>query len=235
MTEAIKNHSYGEVFSNLKNGDSTFSNKKHLFSKPIKNLIDNILLMGSDKMIFKSTRKELGYINEDLWNDYKEVLVSPGDNIPASLNQLLYRQFTGPDFKIYLRTADRNSMAHSVESRLPFADDIHLIDYMFSIPSSYKIQHGLSKYLLREALKGIVPEEVRLRKDKVGFAAPDIPWLLHMKQDLKKYITSDLDEYLNTKVLLKDWDMLFDNASRNGSSRLWRIVLFAVWKKVFKV
>jgi asparagine synthase (glutamine-hydrolysing) len=235
MMEAFKNNSYAEILRNFKNGDDTFSNKSDLFIKPFKNSIDNFLLSGKDKKLFKRTRKEFAYINEDLWNRYKNNLISPGGNIPSSLNQILYSQLTGPDFKIYLRTADRNSMAHSVESRLPFADDIHLIEYLFSIPSSYKVQNGLSKFLLRESVRGIVPEEVRCRKDKVGFAAPDLQWLQYMKEDFKKYITSDLDEYLDTKNILKDWDVLFEHASRKGSARLWRILLFAIWKKVFKL
>jgi asparagine synthase (glutamine-hydrolysing) len=233
--EAFKNNSYPEIFNNFKNGDSTFSNKKNLFTKPFKNFIDNLLLLESDKKLFKTTRKEFSYINDEFWGKYKTNLRSLGDNIPCSLNEILYQQFTGPDFKVYLRTADRNSMRHCIETRLPFSDDIHLIEYLFNTPSSYKIQNGLSKFLLRESVKGIVPEEVRLRKDKIGFATPDLKWLLYMKDDLKKYITSDLNEFLDSKALLKDWDKLFAHASDNGTPRLWRIIFFAVWKKVFKL
>ena len=60
-------------------------------------------------------------------------------------------------------------MQHSIESRTPFSDDIHLIEAAFSLPANYKIKNGWSKYILREAIKGVVPEAIRLRKDKKGF------------------------------------------------------------------
>ena len=56
-------------------------------------------------------------------------------------------------------------MRHSVESRVPFADDHRLAEYVFSIPSAYKIYKGESKYLLRESMKGVIPDAIRLRRE----------------------------------------------------------------------
>ena len=70
-----------------------------------------------------------------------------------------------------LKAEDRNSMAHSVEARVPFTD-YRLVDYVFSLPGIYKIHDGWTKWLLRLATKDLLPEEIVWRKDKLGFATP---------------------------------------------------------------
>jgi asparagine synthase (glutamine-hydrolysing) len=73
-----------------------------------------------------------------------------------------------------LKYEDRNSMAHSIEARVPFTDH-RLVDYVFSIPPVYKIHHGWTKWILRLALRDLLPPEIIWRKDKLGFATP--PWI----------------------------------------------------------
>jgi len=68
-----------------------------------------------------------------------------------------------------LHSEDRNSMAFSLESRTPFTD-YRLVDYLFSIPACYKYHNGWSKWLLRLAMKDMLPSEIVWRKDKLGFA-----------------------------------------------------------------
>ena len=140
---------------------------------------------------------------------------------------------TRQGLKSLLRYEDRNSMRFSIESRTLFADDIDLIEYVFQIPSVYKIHDSWSKYLLRESINGLIPEGIRLRKDKVGFATPEYKWLNEMKDELKDYITTDLEEFLDVKKLLKNWDMLIGNQHETGYSNVWRFINFAVWKKVY--
>lgn len=74
-----------------------------------------------------------------------------------------------------LKYEDRNSMAWSIEARVPFLD-YRLVDYVFQIPVSYKIRDGWTKWILRIALKDIVPDEIRWRVDKIGFFAP-VEWM----------------------------------------------------------
>ncbi|MEP7265717.1 MAG: asparagine synthase-related protein, partial [Bacteroidota bacterium] len=75
-----------------------------------------------------------------------------------------------------LRYADRNSMSHSVEVRLPFLSH-QLVEYTFSVPAELLYHHGRTKYILREATKQIVPKAVYSRTDKIGFAPPDAKWM----------------------------------------------------------
>ena len=70
-----------------------------------------------------------------------------------------------------LHIEDRNSMAHSIESRLPFLD-YRMVEFCINIPAEQKIRGTNTKYLLREAMKSFLPPEVYNRRDKIGFATP---------------------------------------------------------------
>jgi asparagine synthase (glutamine-hydrolysing) len=76
---------------------------------------------------------------------------------------------------LYLRVEDRNSMAHSVEARLPFLD-YRLVSLAFSLPGDWKLRGGWNKYFVREAMKGVIAERVRIRRDKMGFPTPSKDW-----------------------------------------------------------
>ena len=87
--------------------------------------------------------------------------------------------YTG--YKIYplpnwLHTEDRVSMAHAIEARSPFLDH-RLFEFTHSLPSLYKFREGLNKYILRQAMKGYLPESVRMRSRKMGFPTPTEHWL----------------------------------------------------------
>jgi asparagine synthase (glutamine-hydrolysing) len=76
----------------------------------------------------------------------------------------------------FLRHEDRNSMAHSVETRHPFLD-YRLVEFAVSCSPNLKLHNGWSKWILRNAMKGVLPDKIRLRKTKLGFDAPDASWI----------------------------------------------------------
>lgn len=80
--------------------------------------------------------------------------------------------FFGKKLWQMLQWEDRNGMANSLESRNPFADDMGLASWL-KVPYVKKISSGYTKGILRDAVKGLVPESVRLRVDKKGFTVPD--------------------------------------------------------------
>jgi asparagine synthase (glutamine-hydrolysing) len=75
-----------------------------------------------------------------------------------------------------LRVEDRNSMAHSVESRLPFLDH-RLVSFAFSLPVDWRMRGPWNKFVLREGMRGRIPESVRTRVDKMGFPVPARNWM----------------------------------------------------------
>lgn len=124
-------------------------------------------------------------------------------------------------------------MRFSVEARAPFSDFLKLIEYVFRIPPVYKIHNGWSKYLLREAMKDIIPDEIRFRTDKKGFFIPDSLWLTQLKEPLKAYLTTGIDAFIDVPRLLNQWDNRIQNANYDDIRIIWNIISFAVWKKVF--
>lgn len=74
-----------------------------------------------------------------------------------------------------LRYEDRNSMAHSIEARVPFLD-YRLVEFSMSLPVEQKIYGAVSKVILRNAMKGVLPETVRTRLGKLGYSTPEHVW-----------------------------------------------------------
>lgn len=94
----------------------------------------------------------------------------------AKLNDILYFNTMRSGLSELLRYADRNSMAHSREVRLPFLYH-ELVQFIFSIPAKYKIKDGFTKYVLRSCMTPVLPASIVWRKDKVGFEPPQQQWM----------------------------------------------------------
>jgi asparagine synthase (glutamine-hydrolysing) len=93
----------------------------------------------------------------------------------GALDEYLFKLTTGSSLQSLLRYEDRNSMAFSVEARVPFLD-YRLVELAFAMPGSTKVRDGMTKVVLREAMRGILPERIRQRHDKIGFATPEGQW-----------------------------------------------------------
>ena len=94
----------------------------------------------------------------------------------SSLTGLLYFNTCIHGLGELLRYADRNSMAHGRELRLPFLNH-ELVEFLFSLPSNFKIRNGWTKWLLRTAMDSKLPPEIAWRRDKVGFEPPQKQWM----------------------------------------------------------
>lgn len=112
-------------------------------------------------------------VSDDLYNAYKHEAL-PFAHHP-SLNKMLYHYTFNEGLSKLLRFADRNSMAHSREVRLPFLSH-KLVEFVFTLPADYKIRNGWTKALLRHSFNGILPNEITWRKNKFGFFAPQKDW-----------------------------------------------------------
>ena len=93
----------------------------------------------------------------------------------SDLSRRLYLELFYETIPPSLRAEDRNMMAFSLENRLPFLD-YRLVEFCFRLDNSLKVRNGLGKWILREAMQGILPEKVRCRRDKTGFNAPADEW-----------------------------------------------------------
>ena len=134
--------------------------------------------------VFASVVMERQYLlkairQEDLNKEFvqlqsKEAYYTPPEHF--DLNGVLYFNTCIHGLEELLRYADRNAMAHGREVRLPFLSH-ELVEFIFSLPSHFKIRHGWTKWLLREAMKNKLPAPIVWRKDKIGFEPPQKRWL----------------------------------------------------------
>lgn len=112
-------------------------------------------------------------LHHDLYEEYKRAESPFG--FPNNLNETLEFFTFNSGLDKLLRFADRNSMAHSVEVRLPFLSH-ELVEFVFSLPSEYKIHDGWSKALIRYGFQDMLPKEIAWRKNKLGFQPPQKTW-----------------------------------------------------------
>ena len=132
-----------------------------------------------------------------------------------------------------LRHGDRNSMRFSIESRVPFLTT-DLTEFLLSLPEDYLIsQAGETKHVFRAAMRGIVPDEVLDRRDKVGFQTPEKNLLIGNASELRKWLSEDLGIGLvNRHVLLAKFDSIVGHKS-SYTPELWRWVNFYRWYSMF--
>lgn len=174
---------------------------------------------------------DLYYLNPHFLNQNKMRLKS--EPVPKNLNKMLAQEFTNTRLKAYLKCEDRCSMWHSVESRTPFADDINLIEYAFQLPSTFKIKNGVNKFILRESLRGTVPEVILNRKDKMGFATPNSQWIKNIKDAVRPYFDNSLNDYFDMHKIYRDFNQMFSHNLGPDDTRTFKFIAFAVWKKVY--
>jgi asparagine synthase (glutamine-hydrolysing) len=141
----------------------------------------------------------------------------------ATLNSALYYNTFVYGLEELLRYADRNSMAHAVEIRLPFLNH-QLVEFLFTLPTHLKIKQGWTKWLLRKAMEDIVPKEIVWRKDKIGFEPPQKQWMqnAHVQdriQASKKILVEN--NILSSSALDKPIKPTDANAADNKDWRYW--------------
>jgi len=102
-----------------------------------------------------------------------------------NLNGVLYYNTLINGLEELLRYADRNAMAHGVEVRLPFLNH-ELVQFVFALPSAYKIRDGRTKWILRKSMENLLPATITGRTDKVGFEPPQLQWMQDRR--LQEYI-----------------------------------------------
>ncbi len=136
------------------------------------------------------------FYHTNLANQFKNISYDQN-----SLNDHLYSQTTHYGLYTLLRHADRNSMAHSREVRLPFLEK-DLVEFIFSLPSKYKIHNGWTKYVLRKASEDLMPKEITWRKDKIGYEPPQKKWM--SSDDFKEYVLESRKVLVENGILDKN-------------------------------
>lgn len=132
-----------------------------------------------------------------------------------------------------LRHGDRNSMRFSVESRVPFLT-LGLVDLLLSLPESYLISpKGETKSVFRAAMRGIVPDDVLDRRDKIGFATPEQALLASMVDTIRGWLKHDLHlPFFNQAEALREFELIMAG-KKPFSWQVWRWINFCRWHNHF--
>ena len=147
------------------------------------------------------------------------------------LQSQLKQSVTESPLPLYLRTEDRNSMAHSIESRVPFLDH-RLVELAFSLGRQWKLDAGLNKVILREAMRGRIPDVVQSRKDKMGFPSPLVRWLRgELQNPMRELIIEHqalTEPFFSSKQVLSMLDQHRDGVS-GLEGKIFRAATLGIW------
>lgn len=132
-----------------------------------------------------------------------------------------------------LRHGDRNSMRFSIESRVPFLT-LEQAELLLSLPEHYLIsQDGETKSVFRAAMRGIVPDEILDRKDKIGFQTPEQLWLTSMAGTVREWLQADIGlPFLDQAEILREFDNII-GGRKAFSWQVWRWINFIRWYQHF--
>ena len=131
------------------------------------------------------------------------------DDVRLDIHSHLRRSVKKHSLPLYLRVEDRNSMAHSIETRLPFLD-YRVVSLALTSSGQWLLKGGWNKFALREAMNGVIPEVVRNRKDKMGFPVSARDWfagpLYNVVRDVVGSSRSRQSSVLDVDRILRDLD-----------------------------
>lgn len=213
--------------------------------------IDPLLNVPKLKLILKGVAKMLPW---DMQKHIEKRYISHTKRFfegkPTGTNS---SDFTGPDFgdnylkaSLYkrlkhvglpwlLRYQDRNSMAFSIEGRVPFLTK-DLVEFVFSLPEDYILTNdGYTKKLMREGLKRYLPHEILERKDKIGFETPEQKWIKNSSSWAMEILNSSNNCSLGIKMdALKDEFSKVLNNKTNYTEEHWRYLNYLRWAEINK-
>ncbi|MGB2695630.1 MAG: asparagine synthase (glutamine-hydrolyzing) [Dehalococcoidia bacterium] len=150
------------------------------------------------------------------------------------LNKRLWEDVSVFSLPALLRYEDRNSMAFSVESRVPFLDN-ELVDFILALPPELKIRNGWNKRVLRSALGSYLPAKIRRRRWKVGFTTPEVAWLrAEGDRALEVFSSASFRErgLFDADKIIEAFGWFVEGKTSN-SLLFWRILNVELWFRVF--
>jgi asparagine synthase (glutamine-hydrolysing) len=167
------------------------------------------------------------------WQYYcKELAASPDKEI---INSIMYADLGNYMLNDLLVKVDIASMANSLEVRSPFLDH-EFAQFAASIPTSFKIRNGETKYILKKAFSENLPERI-IKRQKMGFAIPVDRWFRGKLMAYAKEIFADegyscLEEYFNRSFVLHLMEA-HENGKAQYGSKLWLVLMFVLWHMIY--
>jgi asparagine synthase (glutamine-hydrolysing) len=215
-------------FAKFKKETALFRNNKLNVAPSYKNIVAAYLPTFTSSLLEENAKTKMvksTFLNRDF---LKNVQVNNAVDKPRvlKLNDILYHNTMQLGLEELLRFADRNSMAHGVEVRLPFLNK-ELVQFIFSLPSIFKMQNGFTKNILRKTMQDKLPNKILWNPNKIGFEPPQKSWMENkqvqeMMQEAKQKLVSN--KILHENILSKKITPTDANAEQSTD---WRILSLA--------
>jgi asparagine synthase (glutamine-hydrolysing) len=223
---------YERYYASIFNSQSFFDKIKSIFSNTrnsklhLVELLKYLIYFNNSWIRKIYLKRKNKFIKNNLSKLFNNKLLN---NITKSFKNtysLQLFELTNSQLRTLLNYEDKNSMANSIETRLPFLD-YRLVEVAISIKTEYKIKNGWTKYPLRKfgSDDGIILPEIAWRKNKNGFEAPTKIWLGNKESNIQLFKNSD---FLNTFIdfsKIKYWN----------DTTYWKILNVYLWQKKFNV
>ena len=192
----------------------------------VSELLKYFLYFNNYRIRRLSLRNKCFYLKKELASLFNNTLLRKIVDNNKNIYDLQIFEIQSHQLRTLLMYEDKNSMAHSIETRLPFLD-YRVVEAAVSMNCDYKINGGWTKYALRKsgADNRVLPAEIAWRKNKIGFEAPSKLWLSKKEENIRLFEASP---FLNTIIdfsKIKLWD----------DATYWKILSVYKWQKIFNV
>ena len=191
----------------------------------IKQLLGYFVYFTNAKIRIKRLRQKNSFIKDEYLDMIDKDIIKISSQNYLDIFKLQYDEIYATKMPHLLKYEDKNSMRHSIETRLPFLD-YRLLQMALSVNNSFKIKSGWTKYILRKTVENVLPKNIIWRKNKLGFEAPTDSWMKGISSNMKKSIEkSKIVSEITDKI---DFDKL-DKVQR------WKLFNIAKWEEVYCV
>lgn len=182
---------------------------------------------------FKPVWMNEKWFEENSYNQNPYPILLPGGI--KGIQELTRKALSQYSLPHQLHSEDRNSMMHSIESRLPFLDHT-LVEFVLNLPDNFKIRNGVNKSILRDGLKDILPEKISGRKNKLGFPGPEDRLFLKQDPDIHRILLSLQDSFpgIFSRNIIEKYERCF-TAKEQNQNLIFKSLSFYYWTKAFGI
>ena len=191
----------------------------------LKQLLSYLIYFTNAKIRTKRVKKRHSFVKGRYLKLIDHHLIEKSSQNYLNIFDLQYDEIYATKMPHLLKYEDKNSMRHSVETRLPFID-YSVLETALSIKDAFKIKEGWTKSILRKAVDDLLPHSVVWRKEKLGFESPSDLWLDSISQQMKEQIES-------SKIISELTEKLdFETLSK---IQKWKLYNIAKWEEIYRV
>lgn len=200
-----------------------YSSKNSKLTK--KELLAHFIYFTKSKIRIRRLKNKYSFIKKEFFDLASFDIVEKNAKSYLNLFNLQHEEIFHTQMPHLLRYEDKNSMRHSIETRLPFID-FEVVKTALSVNNKYKIKDGWTKYILRKSVEKILPSNIVWRKNKFGFEAPTKLWIDSIEIQMKESVKNS--RILNIIVDELKYIKLDDNQK-------WKLFNIAKWEEIYDV